>query len=216
MLELKWIVQIAACIVFCTMYGAIRALVSIKLGDKGGVAKSRLSLNPMVHIDTVGFIFMVIYNMGFIKPMRNQSIYFKNKKKSVILVSTLPLLIMLIISTSFFVMFTKNVSTAVLDSGKFVFLYNNYVVPDYVTLFIASFIKISICTSIYNLIPIYPLECEKILNYFVSPNTRLTLSQYDKVLQMGLVLLTITKFLPAFVEIITYYYISFIHILFFA
>ncbi len=192
------------------MYGAIRALISIKLGDKGGVAKSRLSLNPIVHIDTVGFIFMLFYNVGFIKPMRNQSIYFKNKKKSMILVATLPLLIMVLISTSFFVLFTHSISTSYLASGKIVYMINYRVIPDYIAMFVVFFMKISIGTLIYNIIPVYPLEGEKIVNYFAAPNVRMTLSQYDKVLQMGLVLLTITKVIPWVVDIISNYYISFV------
>ncbi len=214
MIELKWIVQFVACVVFCTMYGAIRALVSIKLGDKGGVAKSRLSLNPIVHIDSVGFIFMFFYGMGFIKPMRNQSIYFKNKKKAVILVSTLPLLIMLLISTCFFVLFMCNVSISTLASGRMVYVYNNHVLPNFAPLFVFLFMKLSIGTLIYNLIPVYPLEGERIVNYFVSPNVRMAMSQQDKVLQMGLVLLTITKVIPWIIEILSRYYIGLLYFVF--
>ncbi len=209
-----WVTLFVTCVVFSTMYGATRALISTKLGDKGSVTKSRLSLNPIVHIDTVGFIFMMVYGMGFIKPMRNQSIYFKNKKKAVILVSTLPLLIMLIISTCFYVLFMFSVSKSTLTNGEMVLMINYRVVPVFVTRFIVLFLKITISTLIYNFIPVYPLEGEKILNYFVSPNLRMAMSQHDKVLQMGLVLLTITKFIPWIVEIIATYYFIFINMLF--
>ncbi len=208
-----WAARIVACIVFCTMYGMIRALVSIKLGDKGVVTKSRLSLNPKLHIDSAGFIFMLFFNMGFIKPMRNQSINFKKRKKSIILVTTLPLLIMLVISTSIFVLFTHNVSVSSTSKG-IEFLIRHRTVPDFITFFVVYFLKISIGTLIYNLLPVYPLECEKLLHYYLSPNLRMAWSQYDKVLQMGLILLTIVGFLPWIAEVVSNYYVLILHILF--
>ncbi len=191
-----WVTRIVACIVFCTMYGAIRALISIKLGDKGSEAKKRLSLNPIVHIDTIGFIFMVFFNMGFIKPMRNQSINFKKRKKSIILVATLPLLMMLVISTSMFLLYTSHVSYSAATNGSVTFLLGYRVIPEFITYFVVFFMRISVGTLIYNLIPVYPLECEKVINYFVKPNVQMTMSQYDKVLQMVLILLTVSGVLP--------------------
>ncbi len=204
-----WLTRIVACVVFCTMYGVIRALISIKLGDKGGDAKKRLSLNPVLHIDTVGFIFMLFFNMGFIKPMRNQSINFKKRKKSIILVSTLPLIIMVIISTSFFVIYTHNISYTSATNGSVSFLLGNRVIPEFITYFVVFFMRISIGTLIYNLIPVYPLECEKVINYFVKPNLQMVMSQNDKVLQMVLILFTISGVLPWIVGNISIFYVSF-------
>ncbi len=203
-----WVTRLVTCVVFCTMYGATRALISIKLGDKGGDAKNRLSLNPVVHIDTVGFIFMLFFNMGFIKPMRNQSINFKRRKKSIILISTLPLLIMLVISTGLFLLYTQNVGVSYAQNGAMTFVYKFRVIPSFVTYFIVFLMRISICTLIFNLIPIYPLECEKVINYFVKPNFQMLMSQYDKVLQMGLVLLMITGIIPWIVDNIASLYMG--------
>ncbi len=204
----RWLTQLVTCLVFTTMYGATRALISIKLGDKGGDAKTRLSLNPFVHIDTVGFIFMFFFSMGFIKPMRNQSINFKKRKQSIILIATLPLLILVVLSTILFLLFQSNLSVSEANNGEITFLIGFRIIPNFIVLFVSNFFKLSIGTFVYNFIPVYPLECEKVLTYYVRPNVQMVLSQYDKVFQMGLILLTITKIIPWIVTNIMLVYLG--------
>ncbi len=202
------LINITICIVYISLYGFLRAFISIKLGDKGNQAKARKTLNPSVHIDPIGFLFMIFYGVGFIKPMINQSNNFKNRKGATILISTLPTIILFTLSTiAMWVYFyvTDIVETPI---GLDLIICAGKIVPEAVTYAVMHTVKISLGTLLYNLIPIYPLEGERILNYTVSPNVRFTLMRYDKALQMLLIVLTMFGLLPNIINEISNYYIS--------
>ncbi len=200
--------DIAVCIIYISLYGCIRAFISIKLGDKGDQAKARLTLNPRVHIDSIGLLFMLFWNVGFIKPMASQSINFKNRKGANILIATLPTIILFAVSTIIMWVYFYVVYIIKMPNGEYVGVYNEQILPVFYTSSVIKFTQIALGTMIYNLIPIYPLEGERIFNYIVSPNVRFTCIRYDKAFQMLLVALTIFGFLPNVINFISNYYIS--------
>lgn len=209
MAEINYIlINIVICIVYTTLYGYIRAFISIKLGDKGDDAKYRLSLRPSLHIDTVGILFMILYNVGFIKPMRNRAINFKNRKGSTIIISTLPVIILFAFSSILMFTYFNIVDIVKFPNDTFVVGYNDKLISPVGVLIVIKLVRLSLGVLIYNIIPIYPLECEKIFNYVASPNLRVFWSTYDKALQMGLVLLTVIGVIPRIINVISNYYIS--------
>ncbi len=201
------LIIIVVCIIYISLYGYLRAYISSKLGDKGDQVKLRLTLKPSVHIDSVGLLFMLFYSMGFIKPMVNQSINFKNRKKSTVLISILPTLILFLVSTVVMWFYFYIVDTMQMPNGAYILVYKEDIMPAYTANFIIQFLRLSMGTLIFNLIPIYPLEGEKIMNYFVSPNVRFWGLKYDKSLQMVLVLLTVVGIVPSIIETIVIKYI---------
>lgn len=57
------------------------------LGDRTAKDAGRLSLNPIRHIDPIGFLSMLILKFGWAKPVPIDSRNFKNRKLGTILVS---------------------------------------------------------------------------------------------------------------------------------
>lgn len=202
------IMNIIICTIYVSLYGCMRALISLKLGDRSKDVKSRLNLSPRLHIDSIGFIFMVLYNVGFIKPMKNQALNFKNKKGAVVLVALLPPIIMFTFSSIIMWVFLYFAEIVILPKGVYVFGLGGEVVPLIVIEGIVKIIQLSVGVLIYNLIPIYPLEYERVLNYSVSPNFRVRWGEHTSVLQMLLILLTIFGYIPSVINTISHYYIS--------
>lgn len=202
------LVILFVCIIYITSYGFLRAAISIKLGDKGNDAKYRLSVNPLVHIDFIGFLLMIFYGVGFIKPMRNQTINFKNRKGSIVLIATLPTLILFGISNICMWCFLDITNLAIINNQVYIFYFFGNQVPSFIACMVFEFVRISLNVLIFNLIPIFPLDYERIFNYYVSPNLRIFWSSYDKVFQMGLILLTVFGILPFIINYISNYYIS--------
>lgn len=58
-----------------------------KLGDPTAKEAGRLTINPLKHIDPIGFIFMLIFKFGWAKPVPINPYNFKNRKRDTILVS---------------------------------------------------------------------------------------------------------------------------------
>ena len=61
--------------------------VSWKLGDPTAKNAGRLTLNPIKHLDPVGAVCMLIFHIGWAKPVPVDPRYYKDTKKGIILVS---------------------------------------------------------------------------------------------------------------------------------
>lgn len=61
--------------------------VSYKMGDPTPKLDGRLTLNPFKHLDFAGTLCLLFFHMGWAKPVRINTAYYKNKKKGTILVS---------------------------------------------------------------------------------------------------------------------------------
>lgn len=61
--------------------------MSDKLGDPTPRAAGRLSLNPLKHLDLVGALCLLIFHVGWAKPVPINPSYYENKKKGMIAVS---------------------------------------------------------------------------------------------------------------------------------
>lgn len=61
--------------------------VSYKMGDPTPKRDGRLTLNPFKHLDLMGTLCLLLFHMGWAKPVRINTACYKNKKKGTILVS---------------------------------------------------------------------------------------------------------------------------------
>lgn len=62
-------------------------LTAYWLGDPTAKNAGRLTLNPIRHIDPVGFLFMLVFRFGWAKAVPINPMNFKNRKRDTILVS---------------------------------------------------------------------------------------------------------------------------------
>lgn len=62
-------------------------LMSEKLGDPTPRNSGRLSLNPLKHLDLMGTICMLIFHIGWAKPVPINPLYYRDRKKGIIYVS---------------------------------------------------------------------------------------------------------------------------------
>lgn len=70
-----------------TVHEYAHAMVADRLGDKTPRFQGRLTLNPIAHIDIVGFIMILIAGIGWAKPVQVNPRAFKNPKRDDLLVS---------------------------------------------------------------------------------------------------------------------------------
>jgi Zn-dependent protease len=61
--------------------------VSYKLGDPTPKMDGRLTLNPFAHMDLWGTLCLLLFRMGWAKPVRINAAYYRDKKKGIIMVS---------------------------------------------------------------------------------------------------------------------------------
>ena len=81
------IIIIPAILIAFVAQGYARAKVADKLGDKTPRFQGRLSLNPLAHIDLVGFVMIIITNFWWTKPVETNPSAFKRGYKDEIKVT---------------------------------------------------------------------------------------------------------------------------------
>ncbi|WP_053955391.1 site-2 protease family protein [Inediibacterium massiliense] len=127
------------------------AQVAVWLGDHTPQDEGRLSLNPGVHIDPFGFLFILLAGFGWAKPVHINENNFKNPKRDDILVSLAGPAMNLLIAI-FFLTIMKITPATLL--GNF---YNTFMeVFDYT-------VWINVVLFVFNLLPIPPLDGSHIL-----------------------------------------------------
>ena len=67
-----------------TVHEYSHALVALKCGDSTAKEQGRISLNPLKHIDPLGFIMLVVAGFGWAKPVQFNEQNLKNPKTDVI------------------------------------------------------------------------------------------------------------------------------------
>lgn len=85
---LKSLVYVAAAMLIAiSAHEFAHGLVSYKLGDPTPKRDGRLTLNPFKHLDLWGTICLIFFKVGWAKPVRINTAYYKNKKWGIIMVS---------------------------------------------------------------------------------------------------------------------------------
>jgi len=139
---------------------AAHALAAKLLGDDTAEREGRLTLNPIVHIDPMGALFMMLAPFGWAKPVPVNP---RNATRKITMRGFMSLTaaagpVSNVILSLVFLIITK---ILLLNSGEsdmmFQFAYALYLVAD-----------ISLFLAVFNLIPIPPLDGSKILMFFLS------------------------------------------------
>ena len=148
--------------------------VSWKLGDPTPKQEGRLTLNPLRHLDPAGALCMLLFHMGWAKPVMVNPYYYKNKKAGVALVSLAgPLMNVLTGALSIFILAWMEVSFSAGTLGP-----NRAVEILYIVLYYFSVLSINL--AVFNLIPLPPLDGSKILASFLPDSALEWFERYDK------------------------------------
>ncbi|KEI14658.1 peptidase [Clostridium novyi B str. ATCC 27606] len=84
---LNTILVIPAILLGFTFHEYAHALVAYKLGDNTPKVQGRLTLNPLAHIDIIGFLMILFLKFGWAKPVQTNPNSFKNYYKDDLKVS---------------------------------------------------------------------------------------------------------------------------------
>lgn len=149
-----------------TVHEFAHAWSADQLGDDTPRANGRLTLNPLVHLDPLGSILLLAAGFGWAKPVPiNPYALERRTPAGTMLVSAAGPL--------------SNLMLAILASipfqmGLLIPRSAGNLMPS-LSSFMMEFIFINLILLFFNLIPLAPLDGEKVLEYFLPPSGRATL-----------------------------------------
>ena len=157
-----------------TLHEFAHGWASWKLGDPTPKQTGRLTLNPLRHLDPFGVICMMIFHMGWAKPVEINPYYYKNKKAGIALVSLAgPAVNILSGAVGIFILIWLEISTQTGRMEVTVLLQNIYRMLYYFSI-------LSINLAVFNLIPIPPLDGSKILSAFLPDHALQVFIRYER------------------------------------
>jgi Zn-dependent protease len=134
-------------------------------GDTTPQANGRLTLNPLAHLDPIGALLMILVGFGWAKPVPiNPYVLQRRSHAAPMLVSLagpMSNLLMAIIGSAFFRLGLVSTSGISMSPGE--------ILPT-IPLFLYIFISVNLFLMLFNLIPLFPLDGEKVLDYFLPPS----------------------------------------------
>lgn len=173
-----------AVVIGLTVHEFSHALMAFRLGDHTAKDEGRLTLNPIKHIDWLGFFLIIVAGFGWAKPVTFNPDNLKNKHHDEILISIAGPLSNLILAILFFI----------IARGLFFFeFFNNTQAGLNVINLVASWGMINIGLFVFNLIPIPPLDGSHLyLTYLKDINPQLMTNLY-KYGTLGLLVIIIAE-----------------------
>lgn len=137
-------------IIGITFHEAAHGYVSHWLGDPTPKNQGRLSLNPLAHIDPMGFIALLLVGFGWGKPVMIDPRYYKNPKRDELLVSLAGVTTNLIIAIIFAV-----IQILLIEAGIAYSLGSTW---NMLNLMIQYVVFVNLVLMCFNLLPIPPLD----------------------------------------------------------
>jgi len=158
-LDSNFLLYLPGLLIALTVHEFAHGYISYRFGDPTPKMQGRLSLNPVHHIDPIGFIMMVFFRFGWCKPVQINPYYFKDKRQGILWVALAGPM--------------ANFLFALLTALLFGVL--SFVLP--ISLYFNSiFIQVvfgillyNINLGLFNLIPIAPLDGSKVLEGLLPP-----------------------------------------------
>ncbi len=158
------IARVIVLIVAFTFHEFAHAWTATQFGDDTPRLNGRLTLNPLVHLDPVGSMVLLLAGFGWAKPVPVNPYTLQRRSPSaymwVALAGPLSNLMLAILAALLFRFEFASIYEAFTPSSG--------ILPNFSRILL-EFVSINLILMVFNLIPLAPLDGEKVLSYLAPP-----------------------------------------------
>jgi len=188
----SWLISFLLCLpialISLSVHETAHGYVAYRLGDPTARNMGRLTLNPLKHLDPIGFICMIVGGFGWAKPVPVNARYFKNPRKGMALTGIagpisnilLAALFALIYEILFFflkdIVFTTQMA------------YNIALIS---LEFFALAAYMNVALGIFNMIPVPPFDGSRFLYVLLPPKYYFGIMKYERIIMYVLLFLLV-------------------------
>lgn len=132
-------------IIAISVHEFAHAATADRLGDPTPRSQGRLTLNPLAHLDPIGTLMLLVFHFGWGRPVIFDPYNLAHPRRDAGLISLAGPV--------------SNILTAVVLA----LLFRVGIIPLLLTPFLYATIILNVTLAVFNLVPVYPLDGEKIL-----------------------------------------------------
>ena len=173
-----------------------------KLGDPTARNLGRITLNPVKHFDLFGFLSMLVFHIGWAKPVPINARHFKKPRRDMAItgaagpLSNIALALIHLIVLRLFMIFVMNaykaeaLSFIVANSTNQAFTGTvGFTVVALVTYLLYMGVAMNIVLAVFNLIPIPPFDGSRIFYVFLPQKLYWGVMKYERYIMLGCIVL---------------------------
>ena len=146
---LSRVLMLPGIVIGIALHEAGHAYTSYWLGDPTPKAQGRLSLNPIRHIDPMGFVFLLIAGFGWGRPVQINPAFYKHKRRDEFIVSIAGVTVNLIVAILF---------SFIAKAVEHAYISNPSDAMYYLYMIMAYAVYMNLILMVFNLIPCPPLD----------------------------------------------------------
>lgn len=184
-----------------SLHETAHGYAALKMGDPTARNLGRLSLNPLRHLDPVGFLCMLLAGFGWANPVPINSRNFRNPRKGLAVTALAGPASNLLLALLFLLL---------LRFLGFGLLWNLAYPSEFAArmayffvLFLYYGIQLNLTLAVFNLLPIPPLDGSRILSLMLPPRLLYKYMRYQRQISLIVMLLLLLGPLSSLIQAIT-------------
>lgn len=159
--------------------------VACKLGDPTAYNMGRLTLNPLKHLDPIGFLCMLLFGFGWANPVPINTRNFKKPKRDMALSAVAGPISNLLLAVCFALLLRLEweigVHLSFGSSFSYLFFY-------WLQQFLYIGIRLNVTLAVFNLLPIPPLDGSRLFLSVLPERIYFKIMHYERVISVVLML----------------------------
>ncbi|MBQ3064154.1 MAG: site-2 protease family protein [Clostridia bacterium] len=184
-----------------SLHETAHGYVAWRLGDPTAKSLGRLTLNPIKHLDPLGFLSMALTGFGWANPVPVNSRYFRKPRRDIALVAAAGPVSNLLLAALFllvlrFLGYGYLATLTPKNELQFNLIY-------FTVLFLYYGVYMNITLAVFNLLPVPPLDGSRILYRLLPPRLYYKVMQHERVIVLVVLILLILGPLSALIQMLT-------------
>ena len=182
-----------------SLHESAHAIAANKLGDPTAKNLGRITLNPVKHLDPIGFICMLLCGFGWANPVPINSRYFKKPRRDMAISAAAGPVSNVLLAFIF----------ALLLKASYTFLPGVITTEKSLELamillrFLTIGVSLNITLAVFNLLPVPPLDGSRMLYVFLPPKQYFGVMKYERYISLGIMLLLLIGVLDPVISFVS-------------
>lgn len=191
---LELLISVIPAIICITIHEMSHGLAAKLMGDNTAETQHRLSLNPLRHIDPAGLVMLVVFKVGWAKPVPVNMMRFR-KPKAGMAVTALAGPVSNFILAALLLLVRGLITPPLAKHGWGMTVLELFDTTAY----------LSICLGLFNLIPIPPMDGSKVLFSFLPDRIYMKLMRYERYGMIIILIVMLSGVVSGPLNTVTYY-----------